>query len=275
MIKQALAKETFSVSFAKDSEKSFTEDSEKSFAGADDLTGVSRGLTGGGPPPPPPPPRSLKPGTPSAGVFRGGRTLTCASRGGTGERRFQVKEWRGSFSLKANRAKEAVMNGGSLFLTGSTGSGKTHLAISLMFEWCAESLSANEDGAIYHGKGRPLFVPAPELLLEIKETWDKGDRGKERGAATEKEILDRCSNSPLLVIDDLGAEKASEWSRGVFYLLVDRFYRNGKQVIVTSNVDLAGLSRTLDDRVASRICEMGAVSGTWERRIGGSRGRRG
>ncbi len=275
MIKQALAKETFSVSFAKGSEKSFAEDSEKSFARADNLTGVSRGLTGGGPPAPPHPPALAKA---KDAVRRG------LSRRANFDMRVPQRYWGKTFpglrngvdsiSRKANRAKEAVMNGGSLFLTGSTGSGKTHLAISLMFEWCAEFLSANEDGAIYHGKGRPLFVPAPELLLEIKETWDKGDKGKERGAATEKEILDRCSNSPLLVIDDLGAEKASEWSRGVFYLLVDRLYRNGKQVIITSNMDLAGLSRTLDDRVASRICEMGAVidMGKTDWRVEGRRG---
>ncbi len=157
---------------------------------------------------------------------------------------------REAISRKAARARQALMNGESLFLTGACGSGKTHLAIALMCEWCAENLTATGDGKFYHSKGSPLFVPAVELLSGIKRTWDEP-------GASEHAMMERYARTPLLVIDDLGAERASDWSRQVFYLIIDRRFRVGSQVIITSNLDMNRLQGALDDRIASRLCEMG------------------
>ncbi len=149
----------------------------------------------------------------------------------------------------------ALQGGQSLYLTGKPGSGKTHLAIALMGEWFADNFKAVE-GQGAPSKGYPLFIPAVELLLEIKASWsDRDDHRTE----SEKEILDKYSRVPLLVIDDLGAEKISEWSRQVLYLLIDRRYRDMKQTIITSNLTQGELAEQLDDRVASRISEMGIV----------------
>ncbi len=172
----------------------------------------------------------------------GGRTL--------GSFAFDVE----AASRRAAFAKEALLRGESVFLTGATGSGKTHLAIGLMREWCAENLKESDEGRLYHSKGPPLFVPSVELLGSIKRAWDEG--------ASEHAVTERYLRTPLLVIDDLGAEKASDWSRQVFYLIIDRRYRDRTQVIITSNLDMGRLTKTLDDRVASRLCEMGVTLGT-------------
>jgi len=150
---------------------------------------------------------------------------------------------------RAAFAKEALLRGDSVFLTGSPGSGKTHLAVGLMREWCAEFLAETGGGRVYHSKGAPLFVPAVELLGSIKRAWDEG--------GSEHEVMERYNRAPLLVMDDLGAEKASDWSRQVFYRLIDRRYRDRTQVVITSNLDMNSLMKTLDDRIASRLCEMG------------------
>ncbi len=81
-------------------------------------------------------------------------------------------------------------------------------------------------------------------------------------AESEKDLLDRYAQTPLLVLDDLGAEKISDWSRQTFYLLIDRRYREIKQTIITSNLTHDQLAGQLDDRIASRICEMGVVIDT-------------
>ncbi len=156
----------------------------------------------------------------------------------------------------ANEALIALKNGQSIFLTGSCGSGKTHLAVALMTEWFAGNLGLDRAGQICPTKGVPIFLPAAELLLEIKESWRME---KNLMAESEKDLLDRYTRTPLLVIDDLGAEKVSDWSRQTFYLLIDRRYRNLKQTVITSNLTHDQLSGQLDDRIASRICEMGAV----------------
>jgi len=156
---------------------------------------------------------------------------------------------------KAKYALDEVKKGNSLFLTGITGSGKTHLAIALMNAWLAENMVASEAGA-FCPKGYPVFLPAVELLLEIKASWREEENAR---AESEHKIMDKYSCKPLLLIDDLGAEKISEWSRVVVYLLIDRRYRECRQTIVTSNLSIEGIADKLDARIASRLSEMGSI----------------
>jgi len=152
---------------------------------------------------------------------------------------------------QAKGALEAVLAGKSVFITGKAGSGKTHLAVALMNHWFAEGMT-NIDGRPEQARGPAIFLPAVELFLEIKQTFDKG-------VESEKAILHKYSEAPLLVIDDLGAERVSDWSRTVLYMLIDRRYRYMKQTIVTSNLSQGEIAEKLDDRIASRLSEMGLV----------------
>ena len=76
---------------------------------------------------------------------------------------------------------------------------------------------------------------------------------------SELDILDEYSNAKLLIIDDIGVEKITDWSRQVFYTLIDRRYRNMKQTIITSNLYLDEISKNIDDRIVSRLIEMGKI----------------
>ena len=157
--------------------------------------------------------------------------------------------------VKAQRELEAFRKGKSLFLTGIPGSGKTHLAVTLMNEWLADSMIVG-DAVLFPSKGLPMFLPAIDFFLEIKESWRTEESVQ---ANSEKKIIERYTEKPLLVIDDLGAEKISDWSRTVGYALLDRRYRAMKQTIITSNLSLKELAEKLDGRLASRIAEMGEV----------------
>ena len=149
---------------------------------------------------------------------------------------------------QSTAALEALRQGHSLFITGACGSGKTHLAVALMNEWFADKIFLDGDYLKY---GQAFFLSAIELYLEIKQSW-----GDDTGES-ETRILDKYSRQGLLVIDDLGAEKISDWSRQVLYLLIDRRYRNMQQTIITSNLTHSQIAEHLDDRIASRLCEMG------------------
>jgi DNA replication protein DnaC len=59
-----------------------------------------------------------------------------------------------------------------------------------------------------------------------------------------------------LLLDDLGAEKSTDFVREMIGALIDRIYRDDKLLIVTSNLDLNALAQKLDDRVADRLVEM-------------------
>lgn len=142
----------------------------------------------------------------------------------------------------------AIKNGDSIFLSGPCGSGKSHFAYSLFAVWLE---AHRKDVGEFSLEAR--FLPAVEFFHELRSTF--GDHTE----ASEDQVMNQYGRDDLLLIDDVGAEKVSDWSRQMFYLLVDRRYRNCQQTIITSNLSLKQLSTAIDDRIASRIAEMGPV----------------
>lgn len=130
---------------------------------------------------------------------------------------------------------------GSLFLTGKTGCGKTHLAISILRE-------ARVTSAIVG-----YFITVPEMLMKIRASFS-GASGE-----TEEEIVKRFSDYEVLVLDDLGSEKTSEYSITTLFLILDRRDRYYKRTIVTSNLSLAQIEESLGARIASRLAGMNPI----------------
>jgi DNA replication protein DnaC len=92
------------------------------------------------------------------------------------------------------------------------------------------------------------FLPSSEFFLTLKASFSH-DTG-------EIEVLSKFAGVKILLLDDIGSEKVSDWSKQMFYALIDRRYRNMAQTVITSNLTLQQLSETIDDRIASRISEM-------------------
>jgi len=144
---------------------------------------------------------------------------------------------------------DAVKAGKSLYITGSNGSGKTHLAVILLKIWAEtvkETIEPWETSTI-----TGFFLPCIEFFLQLKGTFGTDQ--------PEQSIIEKYSDYTMLCIDDLGVEKSSEWSRQSMFALIDRRYRDCKQTIITSNLKLSDLADQLDNRIASRIVEMGTV----------------
>ena len=154
-------------------------------------------------------------------------------------------------SAQSDEAMQALRAGRNVFLSGIPGSGKSHIAVTLMQEWLVGRI-ALEDGVVVCREGYPRFVVVAELLLEIQSAWSRSENV--RGESTKK-MLDRYTAVPMLVLDDLGAEQVSDWSRGIMVLLVDRCLREGKQIVVTSNLSLQRIANEIDARIASRLSD--------------------
>ena len=128
-----------------------------------------------------------------------------------------------------------------LFITGAIGSGKTCFL-------CVLAKELVKQGKEIH------FVNVSELLFEIKSTFDK-----EHKILNDYGLISKYANMELLILDDLGSEKMSEYVRQSLYVLVNKRYLNELITFFTSNLSLEEVALKIDERIASRIVDMCTV----------------
>ncbi len=146
-------------------------------------------------------------------------------------------------ALKLADAFPVVERG--LFLEGNPGVGKTHLAVAVLRHVVAST------------SARALFYDTRDLLRVIRSTYDPVVR------TTEIEVLRPVMEADLLVLDDLGAEKTSEWVEETLNLIVNTRYNERRITVFTSNhpdipdeTDPNSLSCRVGIRMRSRLEEM-------------------
>jgi DNA replication protein DnaC len=138
-----------------------------------------------------------------------------------------------------------------LLLTGSVGTGKTHLAVGVLRHLVEEK---GIDGR---------FVTVPDFLDRLRQSYDKG------AGETTGQIFAPTFAAGLVVIDELGAARGTDWVFETIELLIGGLYNRMTPVIVTTNFrnldpggsaaagnnDYARAARpeTLGDRIGARM----------------------
>jgi DNA replication protein DnaC len=124
----------------------------------------------------------------------------------------------------------------SLLLTGITGTGKTHLAYAAL-------RLAGESGR----QSLPWVATSTAALYGDLRPSAKRDS---------EAVFAKVLAAPLLLLDDLGAAKTTEWTEEITYRLIDHRYNHCLPSIFTSNARKGELTQILGDRIGSRLTEM-------------------
>jgi DNA replication protein DnaC len=132
-----------------------------------------------------------------------------------------------------------------LLFYGPHGVGKTHLAVGIL-KACIRTKGA-----------RAFFFELRELLRLVRDTYNRSVE------ETEMEVLDPLLKADLLVLDDLGAERTSDWVQETLGLVVNTRYNAKRPTIFTSNlVDIPDATEPrsfmfqVGARTRSRLLEM-------------------
>ena len=136
------------------------------------------------------------------------------------------------------RIDERIEAGDGVWFQGDVGTGKTSLAMLIS----KAALQGGHSVAIYS---------VPRLLADIKETFE------ERTANSYSDLFRRLCDVDLLHLDDLGAERRTDWVLEQLYSIVNERWQSRRSILVTSNLtDLNELREQVGPRTVSRLTEI-------------------
>ncbi len=136
----------------------------------------------------------------------------------------------------AGNLKDNITNGKGYIVFGGPGNGKSHLAAAVVNTAIRQGYTA-------------IFERVPKLLVKIRATYNSG-------TISEGQIMRTLTDADLLVLDDAGAEKCTQWTEPTLYTIIDERYTNRKAIIVTTNAGLDELEQKIGFRAMDRLLEM-------------------
>jgi len=150
----------------------------------------------------------------------------------------EVAEWVAELVRLAADPDEPVAfvrSGPSLLLYGVCGTGKTHNGYG--------ALHALSTSGAFCGW---VATPAADLYARLRP----------RHGVDSEAVFERHAKAPVLMLDDLGAAKGTDWVEEVNYRLINYRYEHELPTLVTSNHRPRELAGVVGERVASRLAEM-------------------
>lgn len=143
--------------------------------------------------------------------------------------------------------------GQCLLMLGNVGTGKTHLASAIVQQ------------VIRQHRAQAVIVSASSIFRAAKAAMAR------TATFTEENALAELASFDLLVVDEVGASKGSDWEVALLHEVIDRRYQAIRPTIVISNLDRQGLQEYIGARALDRLRQGGGdlIGFTWnsERRV--------
>ena len=137
-------------------------------------------------------------------------------------------KWVEEFSIESPKGARSL-----IFYSSTPGVGKTHLMVSI-----ANYIFDTWEGDATRSRSPIVFASGPGLVKRIRSCFDirKDDRYHER----EEEVYRQLAGIPLLMLDDVGKEKPSDFTRELYWYIIDERVKSGLPVVMTSRLPLEG-----------------------------------
>jgi len=152
--------------------------------------------------------------------------------------RAETKEQKAALAVSrayAENFESIRKRGDGLVFSGLPGTGKSHLATSIL-----QAILPEHCG---------LYMTCMGLIREVRNTWRKDS---ERGEA---EVLRIVASVPLLVLDEIGVQYGTDGEQTILFEVLDRRYRDMKPTILLTNQAKQGLKDFIGERSFDRLTE--------------------
>lgn len=123
-------------------------------------------------------------------------------------------------------------SGKGIFLFGDTGRGKTYTLFAMNKRFREIGMQSKIENWV-------------ELLLELRERTQYL-----------RDAINELLNTNILMIDDLGSERQTEWSQEILYTIINIAYEREKKIFIATNLSLEKFTLVYGDRIFSRLMEM-------------------
>jgi DNA replication protein DnaC len=157
-----------------------------------------------------------------------------------------AQAYAGEFDAKLPKRGQPLPGRNGFIISGTKGTGKTHIAAAIANDLMSRGTAV-------------ICMTERNLLGKIRRTFSQDEHTDESAV---RGIYERV---PLLIIDDLGKEKPSEWTLATLYAIIDGRYEKAMPIIVTTNYDMKSLTdrltperadKTTADAIIDRMNEM-------------------
>lgn len=133
-----------------------------------------------------------------------------------------------------------LKNGSSIILSGTIGTGKTHLSCAVA-NYIIKNLNKTA-----------LFLNTIDAFGKIKATYSK------KSEITEIDALNQFIDVDLLILDEFGVQYGTEAEKMILFRIINKRYENLKPTILITNLATAELKK-IDERVFDRMRHNGLL----------------